>query len=441
MTKVVGVYTGSTEIMQANWKTVEQMRDKIGLNLVILGMGPAGDIWGPSPEVAAKAPFKVQPVGKEDRLNDFIREAHRRDIAVWICISCYAEMDSGPNYPELAFRDFEGKIVEPVSRLGSGWAWSWCPSNRKLRNYNEELLMDLTRRYEIDGFTMTHQRYSPIGHNLFNFFGCGCSECQRAASELGYDFGKMRTGMMRILNLMKNVDARKLARLRDLDLGFTDLFYHLGADSSLVDWLDFRCDLIGTGMQRYYDAVKSIRENTTIGTDSFPPTFSLIGGHRYRMLEKCSDFLSPLLSHIYIFAMFNFMELTERMTDWNPGLRDADLLPVLYRAFGYDRLGLPDSIRAFHEHEKLPSSDFSDTKLPLGEAVRREAFKAVASVEHSGPMYGIFSAHSQIDAAGVGYRATAMKEAGMDGVILQVGQLPGPEPNLEAISRVLASWV
>lgn len=438
MKRIVGVYTGSQEIMQANWKSVEVMKDKIGLNLIILGMGPAGDAWGPSPEVASKAPFRVQPASKDDPLNEFIRDAHRRDVEVWICISCYAEMDSGPNYPALAFRDFEGNIVEPVSRHGSGWAWSWCPSNRKLRTYNEELLKDLTRRYEVDGFTMTHQRYSPIGHNLFNLFGCGCRECERAASELGYDFRRMRAGMVRLLNLMKNLDARKLARLRDLDLGFTDLMYYLEADSSLVDWLNFRCDLIGTGMQRYHDAVKSVREDATIGTDTFFPTFSTISGHKYRMLEKCSDFLSPLLSHVYIFAMFNFMELTARMTDWNPGLRDADLLPLLYRAFGYDGLGLPDSLSAFHEHETLPSSDFSDTRLPLGEVIRREAFKAVAGVEHIKPMYGIFSAHSLVNPTGVKYRATAMKEAGMDGIILQVGQLPGPEANLNAVSQALS---
>jgi len=440
MKRVVGVYTGSADIMKTNWKTVEEMKDRIGLNLVILGMGPAGDVWGPSPEVAERAPFKVQPAGKEDHLNDFIREAHRREVEVWICISCYAEMDSGPNHPDLAFRDFEGKIVEPVLRQGAGWAWSWCPSNRKLRSYNEELLKDLTAKYEVDGFTMTHQRYSPIGHSLFNFFGCGCSECERAASELGYDFGKMKGGMTKVLNLMKDVDVKKLTKLRDLDMGFTDLLYYLGADASLVDWLNFRCDLIAAGMQRYHDAVKSVREDATMGTDSFFPTFSMIGGHRYSTLERCSDFLSPLLSHVYIFTIFNFMELAERMIGWNRGLRDEHILPVLFRAFGYDGLGLPNSLNAFREHEKLPSSDFSDTKLPLGEIIRREAFKSVASVEHSKPMYGIFSGHSLIDAAGTNYRAAAMKEAGMDGIILQVGQLPGPEANLRAVSKILADW-
>jgi len=78
--------------------------------------------------------------------------------------------------------------------------------------------------------------------------------------------------------------------------------------------------------------------------------------------------------------------------------------------------------------------------LPLSEAVRREAFKAVAAVRHDKPMYGIFSAHSKIDANGAKFRAAAMREAGMDGVILQVGQLPGPEANLKAISEVLTRW-
>jgi len=435
MKRVTGVYTSSAEILQTGWEAIERMKDIIDLNLVILGMGPAGDRWGPSPEVAKMAPFKVQHAGKDDPLNDFIREAHRRNIDVWICIATYAEMDSGPNYPDLAFRDFDGNIVEPVSRHGSGWAWSWCPSNRKLRHYNEVLLKDLTRKYEADGFTMTHQRYSPIGHNLFNLFGCGCKECERAASELGYDFERMRSSMLKLLAAMKSVDGQIISKLRDLDLGFLDLFYSLGGDVGVLDWVNFRCDLIDTGMHRYYEAVKSVNEQTLIGTDSFPPTFSLIGGHRYRDLEKHSDFLSPLLSHIFIFVMYNFMELCARIVEWNKDVKDSDLLPVVYRAFGYDNIGLPESLSAFHEHERLPSSDFSETKIPLAESVRREVLKAAAAVQRSKPMYGIFSAHSKIDPSGAMRRASAMKEAGMDGIILQVGRIPGPEANLRAIGE------
>jgi len=438
MKRVVGVYTGSAEILQKGWEPIEHMRDVIGLNLLILGMGPAGDKWGPSPEVAGIAPFKVQPAVGEDTLNDFIRQAHERDIDVWICLALYAEMDSGPNYPDLMFRDFDGNVVEPVSRHGSGWAWSWCPSKPRLRDYNEALLKDLTRKYDVDGFTMTHQRYSPIGHSIFNFFGCGCSDCAKAASDLGYDFGKMRAGMLKVLNLLKNIDARTLTRLSDLELGFTDLLYHIGADSSLMDWLNFRCDLIESGMRRYHDAVKGVRGEVLIGSDSFPPTFSTIVGHRYRGLEGCSDFLTPLLSHIFIFVLFNFMELAARMAEWNKGVTDAQVLPILLRAFGYDKLGLPTNLAGFKEHERLPSSDFSDTMIPLGKAVRTEALKARAAAKRDKPMHGIFSAHAKMDAAGVEARARAMVEAGMDGIIVQVGALPGPEANLQAIAKALS---
>ncbi len=439
MKRLVGVYTGSAEILQKEWKTVEYLKDEIGLNLIILGAGPAGDKWSPSPDVISKAPFKL-PVSKEpDGLNKFLKQAHKRDLDVWICIALYAEMDSGPNYPELMFRDFEGRVVEPVSKYGMSWAWSWCPSNERVRSYNEALLYDLARKYDIDGFTLTHHRYSPIGHSIYNLFGCGCGECERAASKLGYDFGRMRDSMLKLLQKLKQIDAGKMSEIAELTPGFLDFFYHLGSDAEVLDWLNFRCDLIQSGMKRYYEAAKRAREELVVGSDNFPPTFSMISGHRYRDFEGNADFLSPLLSHIMIFTLFNFIELATRLKEWNKGLSDEKILGSLYRAFGYDSFDLPVNLSLLLEHPKLPSSDYSETRLPLGDIVRYEILKAKSFVSGTTPMYGIIAAHSQLNPTAVEKRAVAMKDAKVDGIILQLGPLPGPLENVAAIKRVLHS--
>lgn len=436
MKQVVGVYTGSADILQQQWKAVEYLKDEIGLNLIILGMGPAGDRWSPSPEVAAKAPFKLSVSQEKDGLNDFLAQAHRRDLDVWICISLYAEMDSGPNYPDLMFRDLEGNVFSPVSQYGSGWAWSWCPSKESIRAYNEALLYDLAKRYDVDGFTLTHQRYSPIGHNISNLFGCGCNECEREASKLGYDFGSMRNSMLGLLRKLKKIDRNKLSVMTELSPGFLDFFYYLGADQGLLDWLNFRCDLIQSGMKRYYEAARRARDNLAVGSDNFPASFSMISGHRYRDFEDNADFLSPLLSHIVIFCLFNFMELATKIKEWNQGISEEQVLQCTYRAFGYDKFNLPSTLSALLEHPRLPSSDYSETKLPLGEIVGDEILKAKSFVSGKKPMYGIFAAHSKLNPVDVEKRALGMKRANVDGIILQVGPLPGPIDNIAAIKRV-----
>jgi len=429
--KLVGVYTSQRDVLEAaKTGVLEWLKDNLGLNLVIVSGGI------PSPEVIAKTPIKVvSETG--DRLSETVNEAHKKDIGVWLVYSTFAEMAGGPTYPDLAFRDIEGNIVAPESKHGSGWAWSWCPSNPRLREYYAALYNDLTKRYDVDGFTISHNRYSPPGHEFYNLFGCACPNCVKTAAELGYDFPRMKASLQTLLRNLKQVDWKKLEALAEVGPSFLDFLYYAGPDTGLIDWVNFRCDLILTALKKFYEAVKEAREDITFGQDTFPPSFSLLAGHKYRELEATADFLSPLLSHPFLFIIFSFMETTAHLIEWNRSLRERAVLKVLYRLFGYDKLAMPESLNALVETKPIPSSDFSATKVPVPDIIKLECLKAGAMARRRVPIYPVIAARNEVTAEGATARVKAVKEAGLDGVILQVSGFPGREDNLAAVSRVL----
>lgn len=97
--RLVGIYTNQKALREAGWASIEYLQRKIDLNLIILlrETRAVGDYVGvagggiPSDSVLRKAPFK--PLVKEDdALPEILRQAHSRNIKVWLCAATYAEM-------------------------------------------------------------------------------------------------------------------------------------------------------------------------------------------------------------------------------------------------------------------------------------------------------------------------------------------------------------
>jgi hypothetical protein len=174
-----------------------------------------------------------------------------------------------------------------------------------------------------------------------------------------------------------------------------------------------------------------------VGSDNFPPSFSQISGHRYKDFEKNADFLSPLLAHPMLFILLNFVEISTRLLEWNKALREDHVLRIVYRLFGYKDLALPESISKILGPKEKISNDFMHDNIDISTLVRLEANKARAITSGKKPKYGIVTASERISPAGAIGRTRAIIEGGMQGLILQVGPLPGPSENLAAIGEVL----
>ena len=82
------------------------------------------------------------------------------------------------------------------------------------------------------------------------------------------------------------------------------------------------------------------------GTDTYPPSFSLLVGHNYREFLTWSGYTSPLISHVEIFILATFASYADLLCQWNQGLDETDALQLVYRLFGYDHLDLPQTLEA-----------------------------------------------------------------------------------------------
>ncbi|MGQ9689975.1 MAG: hypothetical protein ACUVQY_01545 [Thermoproteota archaeon] len=441
MKKIIGVYGSIAPAERArelNWKPIEVLQDKIGLNLIILGVPETGHYLELLPEaksdvkeLISDSALKVN-AEETERMKQIVREAHDRGIKVWSILGGFAEMWEDP---EMVNRDIYGNMVVPSAP--EVWSSiSWCPSKPHHRLFMRSLAVYVTDKYDIDGWTFTHVRFSPPGLSPWHFFSCACEDCARKANQLGYDFNGMLSGLKLFIENLKKLGSREVSTWLDTDLGFLDVIQFLGPERQIIDWIDFRCQLIFSMFDELYSSIKDTKPGITVGQDIFPPSFSLLVGHKYSNFTKRADFLSPLLSHPMLFTMLGFVEFTKLIRSWNANVRESELLALLYLLFGYSHLNLPNCINCYAVPLPLPSSDYEHPYINLAKVIATEAKKA-RSLSGTRPIYPVIAAHKLINAQGAYERTKAILDIAGDGILFQFGELPGPHDNLETISKLL----
>jgi len=430
--RFVGIYASYTSLLKGGLGQSLDLLQEHGVNTVIVGGG-----FNPSPSVEQLSPFGSQP-GSSEALPGVAEECRGRGLKLWLVMGvAYAESISNPDaYPGLAVRDVYGNIVYPDRGLGFPWGASCCPSNASIRRYFTALFRDVAQRYDFDGVTLTHLRFSPPSHSLLNIFSCFCPSCVERASQLGYNPEEMRRALTRILEALKRVDASRLREFADANLGFFDMFQLLGPDRAVVDWFNFRCQLITESLAMFHAAAKEGRKGIVFSTDNYPPSFALLAGHNYRSIEKTGDFLSPLLNHPTIFQTMVFAEACKTLLDWNKGLSEEDVLKALYRVFGYDGFNLPTSIKRLLGTYK--GGDTYETEVPLHELIHHEARKA-RMLSTGKPLFAVVEGHSRIAPEAIKRRIEAVRRAGLDGVAFVSFEDATPS-GLEAIKEGLEAW-
>jgi hypothetical protein len=254
---------------------------------------------------------------------------------------------------------------------------------------------------------------------------------------MGYDFNEMRTGLRKLQKRMKNLSRNELKSLAEAEPGFLDWLYFLGPDTAIIDWIRFRCDVITSSLKEFRNAAKEGNERIRFGSDSHPPSFAQLVGHRYSDFERYADFLSPLLPHPMIFSLLNFVEITEKLMIWNKSLKQSDVMPILYKLFGYEKLRLPTSINSILERKPIPATDYSHGRIDISKIYELEAAKVRAMVSGSKPRYGVLAANKMITPAGAASRVRKVLGSGMKGIIVQFGGMPGPVRNMKAVKRAM----
>lgn len=393
-----------TEYVAQHPESLQRLKDAVGLT-TIMPESPVCHTSGfsLSEELARRGPFEdwrrrldAWPRGAEGvyppvagivsgfddtPLLRLIEACKTAGIEVWGHIGLWSY--GGDVYPEFALRDLEGR---PLDRRYQQWGIGLCPSRKEVNEWTRDCLVEAMQRYAVDGFDVDHARY-PAPANVHSLTACGCPACQEEAARLGYDFAAMRRGVLalrRRLERLTPADVRALASGRP---GLLDSLGILAQDGSVLDWVRFRAHLLAERMAEFRAAVQQAGgRDKLFGSDVFPPSTALLGGHWYNKWEEATDFLTGGSSHGGVVGWATGVtnlaaEWTAALCRHGQGLAERQVLPLLWRMFGVEDLDLP-----------MTAAAAAGGPLPIAALYEREVARLKAQTSGAVPLYPPVSA-------------------------------------------------
>jgi hypothetical protein len=412
----VGIYL-TAEIILRNPDYVNALRDRLGLNLVIIGF--SGQL---SKAMLAMSPFDGVPLS--DACLHSLVGTHLDGQPVDTTEFELVRRSVGPSVrtggDDAGFRE----AIQRVHDVGlevwiGGGSWTerrlmLCPSQEPVNRWYEALNIYWATQYGIEGVNITHARY-PMGSFPRGIGSCVCQECTRTAAEMGYDMDEMKAALHGTLERLRNMDARLLATACQQGLGLFD-FIQMGRMSpGVLDWFRFRAAVVGRNLRRFRRAVRAAAgPGVVFGTDTHPVSLSIFVGHNHAEWATFSDFASPLVSHVPAFVVNTVVEWARIIQRVNPGLSETDALRLVYRFLGYDGLGLPKTIGGYCLEDQARMF----RRIPLEDLVMHDLIKARLSLPQSIPSYPVIHGEGWPRKSILGIMAGA-DEAGHDGIILQ----------------------
>jgi len=345
----IGIYLDTSTVVN-DPAYVDALQRDAGLNLVILMGGytlsPAATALNPLREEGHGPGFSWDADGRP--LEQAIGILHERGIKAWLLFGCW--QIGGEKYPNLVARDMLGKPLTdypPFPYCSEQRSLTFCPSNEEINAFYAAAYADAVRQYPLDGIDITHARYtSPAFWPAV--FSCACERCQAQAESLGYDFERMRADSLATVEALQRLDATALKRFVEPAVGLGDFLQSVAGRRGLVEWLDWRAEMIGRNIKRFHAAVHEAAagRDVTFGVDNFPPSVALFAGHCYANFMSACDWTTPLLSHPAYFVLATIQSWAHTLRSWVQGLSERQALEVVYQVLGFEGLPLPREIDA-----------------------------------------------------------------------------------------------
>lgn len=294
---------GDLEALQENLGILRTLRDELGLTTLVpeshlchtSGFKPSSEVvaasplegWRDSPTLrlhreafhVPEPAFAVLPgvvSGFDDTpLLRVIDECRRLGIEVWghAGLWCYG----GEVFPSLAVRDL---FDRPLPENSLSWGTGFCPSKLALHEWIKRSVVDVARRYDLDGMFLDHARYTSPGYGPA-LLTCGCEDCQNEARARGYAVEDFRAGMRSLSRVLAKLTSAGVAALASA--GLIELLALIADHPGVLDWFTFRAQLLA---DKFADIARGVQEAVgrpfPFGADVFPPSVALLGGHLYR---------------------------------------------------------------------------------------------------------------------------------------------------------------
>ena len=136
----------------------------------------------------------------------------------------------------------------------------------------------------------------------------------------------MKAALHDAVERLRRMDARLLATACRRGLGPFDFVQMLGMRPGALDWFRFRAALLTRNLKRFRQAVHAgAGPGMIFGTDTHPASLASFVGHSQADWAECSDFASPLVSHVPAFVVGTLVEWSSVAGKFYTVERSSDL--------------------------------------------------------------------------------------------------------------------
>ena len=192
-------------------------------------------------------------------------------------------------------------------------------------------------------------------------------------AELGYDYAELVAAKDRLYQCLHTLQSPRLPL--HSPSGLLGAFQLLGGDPDLLAWFEFRAESVTDYCRRVRECLTAeMSHPVKLGLGMRSAAFAPLCGSDFARIAEFMDILLP--KHYFWHRGFDGLVGTvyryvETLTDWNPGLSDADALAVVKALFGLELPG----VKCRSDFEEAFSPEFFEV------VVTQETQRALRAVD------------------------------------------------------------
>lgn len=267
-----------------------------------------------------------------------LRELGFTDVAMGTLdvrvVKAIREMGIKAHFVVAAFRlPRTGEVSELLAVDPNGarhrWFDSGCPNNPELRRACLRAVEQALTVCEYDNVILDGIRFASPGSGLEAFATCFCDKCRCKASEMGFNFERMR---LEVKRLLEGFGYWELVLDSLAEIGAFSLPHLALSNFGIVEWLEFKAKCVEEHVESVRDLARSY--GAGIGAYVFTPSLAWLVGQCYPRLAELLDFVKPMVYRLgkgVACMNYELHELTRLLAE-RFGLNAISLLERFYNA-------------------------------------------------------------------------------------------------------------
>ena len=282
---MIGAFV-SKDYCLKNFDKIKLLRDKFGLEY----------LHTHAPVVGREENYPrgyIPPPVEKEKVEEFKRDFSKLKENGFKILLTYAIFNQAgllKRYPKYA----------AISVFGNPHDEKLCPSNPEVHRIDLGDIGGLVETYEPDGIVLDYIRFeSPMG-GLTRMFTCFCENCMKDMKDRGYNPYKIKRDVVHFIRDIRRLDSRKLSILIENSPSLFLFTYGLVKYSGLLDFIQYRIEVIGEFLDIIYEHVKNFSSKIMVLACVLSPWWSIFAGQDYYRLSQSLDILEPMLYHDWI---------------------------------------------------------------------------------------------------------------------------------------------